>query len=108
MFVASNRIRADSEESLERVVEAFKGRARLVEERPGFKGLLVLVDRKGLEVLVLSIWESRDHFKAWVDSEEFKAAHERAKARRLRGVESQGKGYEVVEVSGPIAGILKG
>ena len=101
-FAAANRIRANSPEALEKVLEAFRGRARLVEERPGFKGLLVLADRGKLEVLVLSLWESRDAFKAWVESEEFKRAHERARARRLEGVESEGFEYEVVEASGPL------
>ncbi len=101
-FAAANRIKASSPEALEKVLEAFKGRAGFVEKRPGFKGLLVLADRNKLEVLVLSIWESRDAFKAWVESEEFKKAHERARARRLEGVESEGYEYEVVEASGPL------
>ncbi len=101
-FAAANRIRASSPEALEKVVEAFRGRARLIEKRPGFRGLLVLVDRGKMEVLVLSLWESREAFEAWVESEEFKRAHERARARRLEGVESEGYEYEVVEASGPL------
>ena len=105
-FVGANRIRADSPEALERVIESFRGRAGLVEKRPGFRGLLVLVDREALEVLVLSFWESREAFKSWVDSEEFRVAHERARARRLEGVTSEGRGYEVVEAAGPMSEIL--
>ncbi len=104
VFAAANRIRASSPEALERVVEAFRGRARRIEGQPGFLGLLVLADRGKGEVLVLSLWESREAFRAWVESDAFREAHERARARRLEGVESEGYEYEVVEASGPLFG----
>ncbi len=93
-FVAVNRIKARDREALERLVEAFRNRRGLVDRMPGFKGFALLVDWDRLEALVMTKWESREAFQAWVESEEFRKAHE--KARGGSGLESEGGLYEVV------------
>lgn len=94
-FVAINRIRAGSREALERLVEAFRGRKGLVDRMPGFQGFALLVDWERLEALVITRWESREAFEAWVRSEEFQRAHSGSRGP-AGDLESEGGLYEVV------------
>ena len=95
-FAMVNRIRAGSDEEFRRVVEAFRGRLRAVEGAKGFRGLLVLANRDRREVVVVTLWDSRDSFVGWVESREFREAHERARLKGIRA-ESEGVEYEVVD-----------
>ncbi|MCE4612314.1 MAG: antibiotic biosynthesis monooxygenase [Desulfurococcales archaeon] len=96
-FSIINYIKADTEETLEKVIRAFKERLGAVEKREGFFGLTVLANKERLEVLVITYWRDREAFEKWVNSEEFKRAHEKARSRRLSGTTSQGVEYEVIE-----------
>lgn len=96
-FSIINYIRSDREETLNKVIEAFRERLGAVERREGFAGLTVLANRERLEVLVITFWKDRASFEKWVNSEEFKKAHEKARRRRLEGTTSQGVEYEVIE-----------
>ncbi len=96
-FSIINYIKASTPEALDKVVSAFKDRVRLVEKREGFIGLTVLANRERLEVLVITFWRDRESFEKWVDSEEFKKAHENARRRRIEGTSSEGVEYDVVE-----------
>ncbi|MEB3861242.1 MAG: antibiotic biosynthesis monooxygenase [Desulfurococcales archaeon] len=91
-----NYIRPGSLEAFERVVEAFRNRAGLVEGSPGFMGLQVLANRERLEVLVITTWESREAYEAWVESSRFREAHSRARSSGS-GSSSEGVLYDVVD-----------
>lgn len=100
-FAIINYIRSETPEAHDKVVEAFKNRKGLIETRPGFKGLVILRNKERGEVLVITLWESREAFEAWTESEEFKKAHENARRRRIENTSSEGVEYEIVEFKTP-------
>lgn len=89
-----NRIRARDKATFDSIIDRFTGRSRLVDGMKGFQGIELLVDRDGLEVLVVTRWDSMESLKAWLDSQEFKAAHKKAGPRL--DAESEGRIYEVI------------
>lgn len=91
-----NYIRASSVEAFDRVVGAFRNRAGLVEDSPGFLGLEILANRDRLEVLVVTLWESREAYEGWVNSRRFREAHAGARTSG-RGADSEGVIYDVVD-----------
>jgi heme oxygenase (mycobilin-producing) len=57
----------------------FKDRAGLVDQMPGFVANYVLRPTgEGEPYVVLTLWESRSHFEAWVNSDEFRQGHGRS------------------------------
>ena len=59
--------------------ERFANRASLVDQMPGFLYNQVLrPSSEGAPYIVLTAWESMEHFQAWVNSEEFKRGHARS------------------------------
>lgn len=55
---------------------AFRNRPGAVDGSPGFVSNQVLKPTKsGEPYIVLTLWESRDDFQAWVKSDAFKQAH---------------------------------
>src|SRR3954447_25788862 len=60
------------------LVEAFRGRSRLVEDADGFVDLQVWrSDRDPGEVLMVSRWRDREAFKAYMKSAEHRVSHDR-------------------------------
>ncbi|PIH58096.1 antibiotic biosynthesis monooxygenase [Paenibacillus sp. LK1] len=55
--------------------ERFKNRARKVEDEPGFVGIRVLRPLKDDTYVVLTLWQSEDHFKNWQQSQAYNHAH---------------------------------
>ncbi len=96
-FAVANRVKASDRSALEAFLKAFSSRPRLIEGMKGFRGLTVMVDWSRLEAWVVTFWESKEAFKAWVSSREFREAHERARAARLEGLDSEGFEFEVAE-----------
>ena len=77
MYVSLSRLRVDAGRSDE-LVAAFRRRARLVEAFDGFVDLQVWrSDRDPTEVLMVSRWTSREHFKAYMRSAEHRTSHDR-------------------------------
>ena len=77
MYVSVSRLRIDPDRSDE-LVEAFQGRAGLVESHPGFVDLQVWrSDRDHGEVLMVSRWTDRDAFKAYMKSADHRESHDR-------------------------------
>ncbi len=75
MFVVANRIPVASGWE-QRFKERFAQRAGQVELQPGFVRMQVLEPTDGdAPYVVLTTWESKAAFEAWVDSEDFRAAH---------------------------------
>ncbi|GGO00782.1 antibiotic biosynthesis monooxygenase family protein [Saccharibacillus kuerlensis] len=64
-----------SEDKREAFEERFLGRARRVEEMPGFGGIRVLRPLQGDTYIVLTMWKDEASFTSWQDSEAYNHAH---------------------------------
>ena len=77
MYVSMSRLRVEAGRSDE-LVAAFRRRAHLVDGFEGFVDLQVWrSDRDPGEVLMVSRWASREHFKAYMRSREHRVSHDR-------------------------------
>jgi heme-degrading monooxygenase HmoA len=76
MFVMMNRMKVP-EDWQPRFEEVFKDRAKAVDRRPGFIKAEILKPVKGDTYIVMTHWEGKEHFEAWVGSEEYKEGHQR-------------------------------
>ena|ERR1700754_4859878 len=77
MYVSMSRLRVAATES-DALIEAFRGRAHLVDHAPGFLDLEVWrSDRDPEEVLMVSRWRDRAAFTAYMRSAEHKVSHAR-------------------------------
>lgn len=74
MIVVSNRIQVSKGREKE-FEQRFEGRAKLVENMPGFVRLQVLRPVKSDCYVVLTHWKDEASFKAWTESAEFREAH---------------------------------
>jgi heme-degrading monooxygenase HmoA len=75
MITVANRIPVNPDHA-DAFEERFKQRAHLVEGMDGFISFQLLRPTKdGDPYIVLTLWESRQHFEAWTNSEEFKQGH---------------------------------
>ncbi len=75
MFVVANRIFV-APEYAEAFEARFRERAGEVEKQPGFVRLQILRPVSDeTPYVVLTTWESREAFQAWVESEDFRRAH---------------------------------
>ncbi len=78
MIVVSNRIpvHEDHHEAFE---ERFANRAADVETMPGFLSFHLLRPISPDDpYVVMTFWESHEHYEAWINSEAFKQGHARA------------------------------
>lgn len=80
MFIAMNRflVKKGSEEQFEHV---WKSRDSQLEKMPGFVEFHLLKGPEAEDHTLYSshtVWQSRELFDAWIQSEEFRIAHERA------------------------------
>jgi heme-degrading monooxygenase HmoA len=75
MIAVMNRIPVNSEHA-EAFEARFSDRAALVDGMPGFVSFRLLRPTKeGDPYVVMTFWESREHFQAWTESDEFKKGH---------------------------------
>lgn len=59
-------------------IEAFKGRARMIDDMPGFLGLDVMKPGGDEGVFIsMARWRSTEDFENWTNSDAFKKAHGR-------------------------------
>jgi heme-degrading monooxygenase HmoA len=80
MYVSVSRLRIPEAEA-PALVEAFQGRAHLVDGAEGFVYLQVWQsDRDAGEILMVSRWRDRDCFKAYMRSEDHAFSHGRIPA----------------------------
>ena len=88
MFVSHSEIEI-AEHGSDALERAFRERARLVDAHPGFLGLELLRDigRKG-NYLLVTRWSSRDDFRRYMKSSDYRAAH----ARQHEGVQEPAGG----------------
>ena len=100
MIAITNRLPV-SEGAADQVVEMFASSRGDVQDFPGFVSMEVLRAEDGSEVMVLTRWQSRDAFEAWVASDAFKRTHARGDARGLLTGHPQMNSYEVAVERGP-------
>lgn len=78
MITVANRIEVAPKDA-EAFERAFRERAGLVDETPGFiRNQVLRPTREGDPYVVLTAWRSYDAFLAWTRSESFKRAHAHA------------------------------
>ena len=90
-----NRIKAPDRETFNHIIERFKNRAGLVDRMPGFQGFELWANEEKLEILVITRWRSKEDMENWVNSQEFRKAHERASTGG-RSSESEGTVYDIL------------
>lgn len=89
-FVAINYIDCN-EDYKPRFEELFGSRAHAIDRMPGFKNMQVLKPKDGeSSYLIVSFWETEEHFKAWTGSAEFLEGHKRGFAD-LAKAKAEGK-----------------
>ena len=78
MFVVMNRIPVNPEYT-EQFEERFTNRAREVDKMPGFVRNQVLRPANADDpYIVLTVWQSKEDFEAWVNSEAFQRGHSKS------------------------------
>ena len=96
MFVVANRIPVASgwEETFE---ERFRQRAGQIDKQPGFVRMQILKpESDGSPYVVLTTWQDKASFEAWVGSEDFKLAHANPMAKEAFDGESKLEMHEVI------------
>jgi heme oxygenase (mycobilin-producing) len=84
VYVAISEIRVP-DRGRERLEAAFRGRLGAVDRWPGFRGLEVLRDRREpTRLLMVTRWESREHFRAYMRSDDHRRSHARIPDGPLR------------------------
>jgi len=83
------------EGAADRIVERFAESRGHVQGFPGFVSMEVLKSDVGDEVLVVTRWDDKASFDAWVGSEEFSRAHGRGGAGELLRGHPKMTSYEV-------------
>jgi heme-degrading monooxygenase HmoA len=77
MYVSLSRLRVEDERA-DDLVAAFRNRAHLVDDAPGFVDLEVWrSDRDPCEVIMVSRWRDRDSFRRYMRSREHAVSHGR-------------------------------
>ena len=78
MIVTCNRIPVNPDHAAA-FEERFADRASLVDGMPGFISFQLLRPKQaGDPYVVMTFWESDEHFKAWTESAAFKEGHARS------------------------------
>lgn len=104
MIVVMNRIAIKAEFGLA-FEERFADRAALVDGMEGFVSFRLLRPTKsGDPYIVMTFWETHEHFLAWTQSPEFKGGH--ARAGRLPSTAF--KGHPTLEVMEIVLEATKG
>lgn len=80
MYVSVSRLRVEVHQ-VDRLIDAFRARAGLVDAFPGFMGLEVWrSERSPDEVLMVSRWRARADFTAYMKSAAHRTSHDRIPA----------------------------
>lgn len=95
MIVVQNRVPV-AEGQEEAFLERFRARRRLVDDQPGFVRNMVLRPIRGDYFIVLTIWESEEHFRAWTESASFEQAHSQMRPQGMFSGRSELEIHEVV------------
>ena len=96
MYVVTNRVpvATDYRDQFE---ERFRNRAGQVDKQPGFVRMEVMRPQDDESpYLVMTVWENEDAFIAWVDSEDFKIAHQNPLPKEAYAGSGQMEQHEIV------------
>lgn len=75
MIVVTNRLHV-APKYVQAFEERFQNRTGLVDQAPGFvQNQILRPMQEGDPYVVLTVWESQEHFEAWSNSDAFKKAH---------------------------------
>jgi len=78
MFIVMNRIPVNAEYA-EQFEERFRTRAGEVDKMPGFvRNQVLRPENADAPYIVLTMWQSKADFEAWVNSEAFQKGHARS------------------------------
>jgi heme oxygenase (mycobilin-producing) len=78
MITVANRIFVHPEYA-EQFEDRFRNRAHMVDQMPGFlRNMVLRPSREGDPYVVLTFWESQEHFENWTRSDAFKQGHARS------------------------------
>lgn len=75
MYLIYNRIEITSPDHLNTLKQRFKSAPQSMSQVPGFVSFRFLVAEDQSHVLVETVFETKDHYLAWLDSEHFQHAH---------------------------------
>lgn len=92
MFEAHNRLVVESAEQARLLEERFAQASDHMSRVPGFVKFGMLRSQDGSHFIVVTRWETEQHFRDWVASPHFQAAH----GRRSPEGQAQVGAYEVV------------
>jgi heme-degrading monooxygenase HmoA len=102
MYIAMNRFRV-SRGREEEFVEIWRNRESYLDEVEGIKDFQLLRGEAEEDATVFvshSVWDSREAFRAWTESEAFVKAHRQAKMPQGVLLGHPGfEGYEIVDLS---------
>ncbi|HEX2036791.1 MAG TPA: antibiotic biosynthesis monooxygenase [Chloroflexota bacterium] len=108
MIIVSNRIPVAKGHE-EEFAQRFRDRAQLVERHPGFVRLEICrpvpVALHGHEMggsayhVVLTYWERKEDFLAWVQSEDFRKAHSQRTPEGMFAGESVFEMHEIIQMA---------
>jgi heme-degrading monooxygenase HmoA len=89
MYVSMSHLQIP-EEHAEELIEAFRGRAHLVDDADGFVDLEVWhSDRNRDEVIMVSRWRDRESFKRYMKSGDHQCSHQRIPAALKSAIKLQ-------------------
>lgn len=100
MYVVTNRVMVvdDYKDQFE---ERFRARAGQVDKQPGFVRMEVMRPLEdGCPFLVMTVWQDEQAFLNWVDSEDFKLAHQNPLPKEAYAPGGGMERHEVVVRSG--------
>ncbi|WP_308389233.1 antibiotic biosynthesis monooxygenase [Acidithiobacillus sp. AMEEHan] len=99
-YVVANRVPVKPEFHQE-FEERFRRRAGEVEKQPGFVRMEILrpVAEDGMYI-VLTHWQDKDAFQAWLRSDDFKAAHQNPLPKEAFGAGGGIEQHEVIISAG--------
>ncbi|TVQ90827.1 MAG: antibiotic biosynthesis monooxygenase [Chromatiaceae bacterium] len=102
MYVVTNRVPVAPEWQAA-FEERFRQRAGQVELQPGFVRMAVLrPDSEGAPYVVETTWRDRAAFEAWLQSDDFRAAHANPLPKAAYAGEGRIERFEeIIAVSGP-------
>ena len=100
MIAIINRLPV-KEGAADTVVERFAGSGGHVQGFPGFVSMEVLRSDAGDEVMVITRWQDRESFDAWVGSDEFRQAHGKGGGGDLLSGRPQMGSYDVAVERAP-------
>jgi heme-degrading monooxygenase HmoA len=75
MYQVNNRIDVTSKEHLEMLKERFAQAPESMRQVPGFISFRLLEAEDGSHLVAETVFESKEAFEAWTESEHFRRAH---------------------------------